>query len=82
MGDSMERVEGRVYRTIYGGHTENVCAWCGFHKGCLTVKHLKKHKCLKKNCNALVRYDDHPYWEERKIKKINKKEKKLNEPAY
>lgn len=71
----MQRVPNRKYRTIHGSYTENVCAMCFSkrHTGALTVKHLKQHQCLKKNCDVLAKFDDHPYWEQRKLKKLRAK---------
>jgi hypothetical protein len=73
MAKELVRVPDKKYRTIYGGQSTNVCAWCGYHKGCLTVKQLYKQECLKKQCDALVKFTDHPYWEARKNKKLRAK---------
>ena len=69
----MNRIEGKYYKTLNGGKSQNVCAWCGFHKVCLTTKNLKSRDCLKKNCDALVRFDDHPYWKQRMDRKLRAK---------
>ena len=61
---------------LYGGHVSRTKAigYCRCHHAALTVKTLKKHECLKKNCNALKKYEEHSYWKEREIKKMKKKE--------
>jgi hypothetical protein len=68
----MVRQEGKVYRTITGGHTDNVCGMCfaKIHRGALTVEHVKKHKCLARQCDAFVKFDDHPYWAQRADKRL------------
>lgn len=54
---------------------ENVCAFCWHHKKGLTVKQLKKRKCLARQCGALER-KDHPYWAAReRIKELKKSRK-------
>lgn len=73
MAKELIRDPEKNYKTITGSHTTNVCAWCGFHKGCLTTKQLQKHECLKKQCNALVKFSDHPYWAARMNKKLRAK---------
>lgn len=55
-----------------------ICGYCHskVHKGYLSVKMLKKHKCLQKQCPMLERYEDHSYWKQRAIIKARKKAKK------
>ena len=54
---------------------ENAVAYCHnkSHKGLLTVKMMKNHECLRKQCPFLEKYEDRPYWEERILKKQKKK---------
>jgi hypothetical protein len=77
MAKEMVRVPDRQYRTIYGAHTNNVCAMCFSknHMGALTVQNMKQHHCLKKNCDAFVKFTDHPYWAQRKLSKLRAKGK-------
>lgn len=60
------------YKTINKSKSFNVCAMCfsRCHPGALTVQQMKQHQCLKKNCTAFKQFDDHPYWEQRKNKKL------------
>lgn len=60
---------------LYGGHINRTKAvgYCRLHHAALTVKTLKKHECLKKNCNALKKYENHSYWTEREVLKERKK---------
>jgi len=75
MAKIMIRVPNKKYKTIYGARTENVCAMCFSknHMGALTVQNMKHHKCLKKQCDAFVKFEDHPYWEQRKDAKLRAK---------
>lgn len=36
---------------------------CDRHRGYLSVKLIKKHKCLSKNCEFFEKYSNHPYWD-------------------
>lgn len=53
--------EPKVRKTLYGSVSSNTCAFCAYHRKSLTPHQLKKHKCLAKGCNALIRHE-HPYW--------------------
>lgn len=57
---------------------ENAVGYCHNpkHLGYLSLKNLKKHKCLGKQCRYLHKYEDHPYWKERELKKADKKARK------
>ena len=51
--------------------------YCRFHKVALTAKNLKEHECLRKQCNALKKYETHPYWADRaRIKQLRKERKR------
>lgn len=68
---------------LYGSHVSRSKAvgYCRHHCAALTVKTLKGHECLKKQCNALKKYEDHDYWRQHKQKKElrkTRKEKYLN----
>lgn len=60
---------------------EKACGWCAYHKKHLTVKQLKAHNCLQKNCNKLIKYENHEWWRQRALlkekKKLNKQIMKL-----
>ena len=61
--------------TLYGSHANenSIVAYCYLHKAALTAHQLKKKECLRKQCNALKKYPDHPYWAERAAKTKAKK---------
>lgn len=53
---------------IYLGGGKNPVAWCALHKRTLSVKQMRKKKCLEKQCTWLAK-KDHPYWAQREQKK-------------
>ena len=66
-------------QTLYGLYGSQISrtkavGYCRHHNAALTTKTLKKHECLKKNCNALKKSEDHSYWKEREVLKARKKE--------
>lgn len=51
--------------------------------GVLPVKLMKEHECLEKQCKYLQKYTQHPYWEnlkrekeEKRLRKLEKKKRK------
>ena len=42
----------------------------------------EQYECLKKNCNALKKYEEHDYWKEREALKQRKKQNKMNREVY
>ena len=67
----------QMLRGLYGSQVSRTKAvgYCRCHNAALTVKTLKGHECLKKQCNALKKYEDHSYWTEREVMKARKKSK-------
>ena len=65
---------------LYGSHINRnkAVGYCYHHKAALTVKALKGHECLKKQCNSLKKYEEHNYWHQREIMKLRRKENKMN----
>lgn len=63
---------------LYGSKVSRTKAvgYCRYHCAALTVKTLKGHECLKKQCNALKKYEEHSYWTEREVMKSRKKTRK------
>ena len=64
---------------LYGSHISRSKAvgYCYHHCAALTVKTLKAHECLKKQCNALKKYENHDYWRQREVIKERKKANKF-----
>jgi hypothetical protein len=48
-----------------------------WHKGNMSAKMVKTHKCLGKQCPYFEKYEDHPYWKEREAIKAKKKQAKI-----
>ena len=64
--------------TLYGtlANAAKICGYCKKHKTGVTVTQLKRKQCLKKQCSALKRYPDHPFWEQHEqMKKLRLKRK-------
>ncbi len=55
--------------------------YCEYHKAYLTQKQLKTKNCLGKQCKALIKQNDHPFWVERALKKSAKKQRKEEDSA-
>lgn len=69
-----------IVRGLYGSKIERSqsCAFCTHHKCHLTVKQLKQHDCLKKQCHYLHKHEDHDWWRQRalvKQKRVKRKER-------
>jgi hypothetical protein len=64
---------------LYGSYVNKskVVGYCKYHHCALTVRTLKCHECLNKQCNALQKYEEHDYWRQREAIKARKREKKL-----
>ena len=74
-----ERVERNV---LYGGRSSNTCAFCAFHRKSLTPKQLRKHRCLAKQCTALIKHE-HPIWDLKEKRRQYRIERKARlEAAY
>ena len=70
----METVKG-----LYGSEF-NACKSCGYckrHHKHLTVKMLKQHDCLNKQCRHLVKNEEHKWWAQREKIKQKRKERKM-----
>ena len=69
-------------RGLYGAQIQKcrACGYCHYHKKYLTVKMVKAHQCLQKQCNALQKYEEHEWWKQRNLLKQRKKaNKQINE---
>lgn len=54
------------------GGSENPVGYCFYHHKTLSTKQLKSKQCLEKNCNRLMKYEEHGFWKNRD-KEINRK---------
>lgn len=63
---------------LYGSQISKnrAVGYCHFHKAALTVKTMKCHGCLGKQCNALTKYEEHDFWRQHEQKKERRKARK------
>lgn len=67
--------EPKVRRVLSGSWSSNTCAFCAYHGKALTPNQMKSHRCLGKQCTALIRHE-HPIWETREKRKAKRKARK------
>ena len=67
--------EPKVRRVLSGSWSSNTCAFCAYHGKALTPNQMKSHRCLGKQCTALIRHE-HPIWQEREKRKAKRKARK------
>ena len=63
---------------LYGSEImkSRMVAYCRYHQAALTVKTMKCHECLKKQCDAFEKYEEHDFWRQHEQKKALKKAKR------
>lgn len=64
---------------LYGSQiTKNrAVGYCHYHDAALTVKTMKCHECLRKQCDALEKYNEHDFWRQHAQKKELRKKRKI-----
>lgn len=70
----------RTYVSFMSNQTQHMpVGWCNYrkHRGKLSLKQMKSHECLKKQCKYLKKNDNHPYWNQREQNKQAKKARKF-----
>ena len=69
----METVKG-----LYGSEFDKnrACGFCRHHSCYLTVKQVRQHECLKKQCYYLQKNESHDWWRQRDVMKQKRKSKK------
>lgn len=74
----MEENNIEILPGLYGSQItkHRAVGYCHFHQAALTVKTMKCHECLKKQCNALEKYGHHDFWRQHEQKKELRKAKK------
>ena len=72
----MENTE--LLQGLYGSQISKnkMVGYCMYHQAALTVKTLKGHECLRKQCNALQKCEEHDYWRQHDLKKELRKARK------
>lgn len=61
---------------LFNTNSNNVAAYCRYHKCFMTVKQMRCKDCLKKQCHYLVKNEDHQYWKQREMTKQKRKNRK------
>lgn len=74
----MEMNKTEMLHGLYGScvSRNRAVGYCHYHKAALTVKTMKCHECLKKQCDALTKYEEHDFWRQHEQKKALRKERK------
>ena len=74
----MEENKTDMLHGLYGSmiSRNKAVGYCHYHKAALTVKTMKCHECLKKQCDALKKYEEHDFWRQHEQKKERRKAKK------
>ena len=67
-----------LVKGLYGSEFDKskACGYCRHHHKYLTVKQVKQHNCLGKQCWHLQKYEQHDWWRQREVIKQKRKEKK------
>lgn len=71
--------KNNLVQGLYGSQIEQckACGYCKRHHCYLTVKMLKQHECLNKQCTHLVKNEEHKWWKQRELTKAKRKARKL-----
>ena len=74
----MEENKTELMPGLYGSQIckNRMVGYCRYHCAALTVKTMKRHQCLKKSCDALVKYPQHDFWRQHEQKKELRKARK------
>ena len=69
----------KTVKGLYGSEFDacKSCGYCKRHHKHLTVKMVKQHECLNKQCNHLVKNEEHKWWAQRELIKQKRKERKM-----
>ena len=63
-------------KCLYGTQSENIVAYCRYHKCGVTVHQMRTKNCLGKQCRDLEKNENHQYWHQREATKKRRKERK------
>jgi len=61
---------------LFGTCSNNVAAYCRYHRCGITVKQMRCKNCLQKECRHLVKNEKHQYWRQRELTKQKRKDRK------
>jgi hypothetical protein len=76
--------EKKLVKGLYGSEFEKnrACAFCSHHRYYLTVKQVKQHNCLGKQCWYLRKNEQHDWWRQREVIKQKRRERKEKYELY
>lgn len=71
--------ETTLVKGLYGSEINpcRACGYCKYHHCHLTVKMLKQHDCLGKQCSHLKKNEEHQWWRQRAEIKAKRKARKM-----
>lgn len=61
------------------GGSKNPVGWCCLHRFTLSVKQMKRKRCLVKDCRHFRKKREHDYWKAKERAKQARKERKNND---
>ena len=70
-----EKENVQLVKGLYGSEFEKnrACAFCTHHRCYLTVKQVRQHECLGKQCWYLKKNEAHDWWRQREVVKQKRK---------
>lgn len=76
--------EKKMVQGLYGSEFDKnrACGFCVHHHCYLTVKQVRQHDCLKKQCFHLKKNEEHDWWRQRDIMKQKRKDRKAKYDIY
>lgn len=76
--------EKTLVKGLYGSEFDKnrACAYCVHHHKYLTVKQVRQHECLQKQCHYLRKNENHDWWRQREVMKQKRKIRKERKAAY
>lgn len=67
---------------LFNTQSDNIAAYCKHHHCGVTVKQMRTKNCLGKQCNYLIKNEQHQYWRQREIIKQRRKDRKQTTISY
>lgn len=61
---------------LFNTQSDNIAAYCRYHKCGLTVKQIRCKNCLGKNCWYLVKNEEHSWWKQRETMKKKRQDRR------
>lgn len=80
-----EKEDVKLVKGLYGSvfDKNRACAYCVHHHCYLTVKQVRQHECLQKQCWHLKKNENHDWWRQREVMKQKRKARKgINIDVY